>query len=581
MKKSKKYMKALALLMAFCILAALVPYSTAGAAANEGEKITISMIGKYDSADTAAIRSVDTELKEIRLRNHTTGKTYTLNYDNTSMMYDARGTVLSASLLEPGQIVDVTFLKSTRHITTLNVSSEAWTIESTREHDLVRGDGSARVKDETYRIDYRTLVMADGELALAEDVLSTDSVTVSGIGKDIYSVVVTSGHGYVSLSSDTVENQSLVGAWLELDNEVIYKISPNMLLSAPEGEYNLQILGNGASYSSEVSINRNEETVVDTSNVKVERPKEGLVTFEIIPEYAEVFVDGERALTGISQSYPYGYHNLKVMADGYITQTKYLKIGSPKSVISIELEEDTPSDAESSASASEGLSVQIISPPVDGASVYTSFEEDDEDSASTSTSKEKVKKTTTSRNKVIEDCRIYFDYPEDAEVYFDGAYVGIAPTSVAKISGTHEIILKREGYETKSYKISIDEEYSDETYTFPSLIRIDGTEEEGLPDWAASLSASEIAMILESLTGASSEDGTDEGSAELSLSASELASLLESIKEDSDEEDVSEWIKEILQNSEGAEGSIDPALILKMLEQSDDNENESTEGAGD
>ncbi|MBQ8030963.1 MAG: hypothetical protein IJ260_05475, partial [Butyrivibrio sp.] len=281
-------------------------------AAENADKVSVSLIGKYDSFDTAAIRDIDTVKKQIRFRNHKTGKTYTLSYDNTSMIYDVRGTALSAALLEVGQIVDVKFLKSSKHITSLNVSSEAWTIEDTREHELVRGNGTAKVKGELYKIDPKTLVMADGNIALAEDVLSTDKVTVSGIGKDIYSVVVTSGHGYVSLSSDTVEDHSLVGSWIELDNEVIYKISPNMLLSAPEGDYTLQILGNGASYTSEVNVSRNQETVVDTSNVNITKPKEGLVTFEIIPDTAEVFVDGEKVLTGVPQSIKYGYHNLKI-----------------------------------------------------------------------------------------------------------------------------------------------------------------------------------------------------------------------------------------------------------------------------
>ena len=68
--------------------------------------------------------------------------------------------------------MDVTFLKSTKHVTTLNVSNEAWTIENTRDHELVRGDGTANIKGEIYKIDPRTLVMADGSLALAEDVLT-------------------------------------------------------------------------------------------------------------------------------------------------------------------------------------------------------------------------------------------------------------------------------------------------------------------------------------------------------------------------------------------------------------------------
>ena len=96
-------------------------------------KVNISMLGKYDSADTATIRSVDTENRLIRFKNHATGKTYTLSYDNTSMMYDLYGSAMSARLLEPGQIVDVTFLKSAKTITTLNISKDAWYIDSTRD----------------------------------------------------------------------------------------------------------------------------------------------------------------------------------------------------------------------------------------------------------------------------------------------------------------------------------------------------------------------------------------------------------------------------------------------------------------
>ncbi|MCR5404984.1 MAG: PEGA domain-containing protein [Butyrivibrio sp.] len=578
MKKGGKYFGAGAAFLAVCFIA-IMSFGISSSAGEQGEKITISMIGKYDSADTAAIRSVDIENKLLRLRNHNTGKTYTLNYDNTSMMYDVRGTVLSASLLEPGQIVDVTFLKSSKHITTLNVSGNAWTIESTREHDLVRGDGSARVKDETYRIDDRTLVMADGELALAEDILATDSVTVSGIGKEIYSVVVTGGHGYVSLSSDMVDDQSLVGAWLELDNEVIHKISPNMLLSAPEGEYNLQILGNGANYQSEINISRNEETVIDTSNIKVEKPSEGIVTFQIIPEYAEVFVDGERVLSSIQQSFRYGYHNLKVMADGYVTQDKYLKIGSPSSVINIELE--PLEDSSESSMSTSGISLDITYIPT-GSSEYTSTSasfEDTTSAASSSSSSKKKSSTSASsykRNRIIEDCRIYFDSPEDAELYFDGAYIGIVPVSVSKISGIHEVILKRDGYETKSYRISIDTEETDETYTFPELLYSDDLITKDITENSSGLSETELVLLLESAYGISPESLFDEETGELMFTEKELLQILETLQEASTEsiseeasEDLSltdEEISSLLESLSGASASSEEEQdLLKQI----------------
>ncbi|SFC88755.1 PEGA domain-containing protein [Butyrivibrio sp. YAB3001] len=477
MKRANRLFKAV---FALGIVGVLVGASTFSSFASSSDQITISLVGKYDSADTAAIREIDVERKEIRLRNHSTGKNYTLNYDNTSMMYDIYGNVLSPRLLEAGEIVDVTFLKSSKHLTTLNVSKEAWVVENTRKHDLVRNDGTAVINGEVYKIDPRTLVMADGDIALAEDVLSTDSIRASGLGKEIYSVVVQSGHGYVSLSSDIVDNQSLVGAWIELDNEVIHKISTNMLLSAPEGDYTLQILGNGANYQEEVNISRNQETVVDTSHVTIAKPKEGLVTFEIVPDTAEVFVDGTKVLTGVPESVQYGYHNLKIIADGYKTQTKYLKVGTPKSVISIELEkeaeeeEEKKDESETSTSASSEESVPAEASTTSSTVIVQPVSAN---SASSQNSTEEKTEKVRSQYEVIEGYRIYFDEPYEAELYFDGSYIGMIPTSVVKISGNHEIILKKDGYETKSYRINIDYNEVDLNYQFPQLVKVKGEEE--------------------------------------------------------------------------------------------------------
>ena len=505
-------------------------------AAENADKVSVSLIGKYDSFDTAAIRDIDTVKKQIRFRNHKTGKTYTLSYDNTSMIYDVRGTALSAALLEVGQIVDVKFLKSSKHITSLNVSSEAWTVEDTREHELVRGNGTAKVKGELYKIDPKTLVMADGNIALAEDVLSTDKVTVSGIGKDIYSVVVTSGHGYVSLSSDTVEDHSLVGSWIELDNEVIYKISPNMLLSAPEGDYTLQILGNGASYTSEVNVSRNQETVVDTSNVNITKPKEGLVTFEIIPDTAEVFVDGEKVLTGVPQSIKYGYHNLKIIADGYKTQNKYLKIGTAKSVISIEMEKDKDDSADSSSEDSS-FDTSSSNSASSKSSKDTSHDSSSVTSASAATTAATVSSNSSEEkpgNKVINGYYIYFDKPYAAELYFDGAYIGMIPTHVPKISGTHEVILKMEGYETKSYRISIDKDEVDLNYTFPDLVKHKTDDEDsssGSSSSAASSASSDDSSSADSASTGDSASGDD--------SATDASSAEDTSTEDTSTEDSS------------------------------------------
>ena len=58
-----------------------------------------------------------------------------------------------------------------------------------------------------------------------------------------------------------------------------------MLMTAPEGEYTMYIIGNGANYSAPVSIARGRETVADTSRIAIEPPKEGRIRPRKIPSH--------------------------------------------------------------------------------------------------------------------------------------------------------------------------------------------------------------------------------------------------------------------------------------------------------
>ena len=238
--------------------------------------------------------------------------------------------------------------------------------------------------------------------------------------------------------------------------------------------------------------------------VNISRPKEGLVTFEIEPETAEVFVDGQRVLTKVPQSIQYGYHNLKILAEGYITQTKYLKIGTPKSVISLSLEKDSSAVESSSAASASTL------PHKESSDLGNKDASKDKSASTASTAGQKKKETVSenssdnpAQNKVIEGYRIYVDEPNGAELYFDGSYIGMIPCSIAKISGNHEVILKKDGYETKSYRIHIDTSKTDLEYKFPPMIKIKSDEDSSSSATTASSSSKDAS------SDASSEKSSD------------------------------------------------------------------------
>ena len=70
--------------------------------------------------------------------------------------------------------------------------------------------------------------------------------------------------------------------------------------------------------------------------------------------------------------------------------------------------------------------------------------------------------------------RVRIEEPSGAEVYKDGNYLGIAPISFKKSPGTYIITLRRNGYQTRSYTISVDNEEKDASFSFSELVSLDG-----------------------------------------------------------------------------------------------------------
>jgi hypothetical protein len=89
---------------------------------------------------------------------------------------------------------------------------------------------------------------------------------------------------------------------------------------------------------------------------------------------------------------------------------------------------------------------------------------DDEDDETT------VSSNAVSVTTAASDYRVYIDAPEGAELYLDGTYIGIVPVNFAKNEGTHVISLRKDGYQTRSYTLNIDDSEKDVSYSFSDLI---------------------------------------------------------------------------------------------------------------
>lgn len=378
----------------------------------------------FDSADTALLVNKDKEENTVTFLNLELGRRYTLSYDGTTRLYDKYGESVSMDQLPKGSIVDVTFLKSKKHLTTMQLSDKAWKYENVERYEINTVRGEVSIGSEVYKLSPHTQYLSGGRDIELMDLNPTDIVSFQGLDSTVLSVTVEKGHGYLRLVNDT----NFVGGWIEIGQTQIQRITEDMLLVVAEGSYQVNISHNGGGGIKNVIINRNEETTLDIGDLVIPEPEKGMVIFTLSPSSAEVYIDGVKTSIAEPVTLEYGIHQLIAKADGYKSVTQYIRVNQ------------------------ESVGVNVVLDPI--------REEEEEESSESSTEPE----TTTDYYKV------YIDAPEQAEVYLDGNYVGISPCSFKKAAGSHVITLRKNGYQTRSYTVQIDDEEKDISYSFVDLV---------------------------------------------------------------------------------------------------------------
>jgi len=416
---------------------------------------TMSTVGSYDSADTAVVLMTDETNKAVVLINMETGKQYTLYYDGTTYVKDKYDGPMTISQIQAGDVVDVTFLKGKKKLASIQRSPRAWVYDDVYNYDLAGANGTASIGSQKYSLPEGVVVLSEGKRVDKAEVVSQDVVTFSGIDHEIYSVSVNKGHGYLRLKND----QPLLGGWIEVGNSVIRQITEDMLLVVPEGKYEVTLTNNNISCVKNIAVERNKEVVLDVSDVEIAEDATGKILFSVTPETAKVSVDGNPVDIEKVVELPYGIHRVEATASGYDTLTKHIQVGSEYATISFTLEESRKGDSDSDSVSENSITRdpwEDTYSPADGSSIS--------DNTLSSISENAL--GTSNNNKV------YVDSPKDVEVYLDGNYVGLSPVRFAKTAGRHEITLRKDGYESKTYTIYLENNKRDETYSFSELVKL-------------------------------------------------------------------------------------------------------------
>lgn len=415
------------------------PAQTTVAEESEEEQpvFSSSIPGSYDSMDeVAVVMAVNQEEKTITLRNTDLQRNYTLDYSQATRLEDRYGSSLSIAQIKAGDLAQVTFLKNKKRLNTLSLcSGEAWTYEKVTEYAVNRNTRVLTLGTDSYKIGDDTLIFSQGKPIDWMDLNDVDVLTVNGVDQHVYSIVVEKGHGYLRLENDTY----FVGGWIEVGESLISPITQDMLLTVPEGDYQVLLTNNGNRGMKNISIKRGEELDLDIGDIEIEETKVGRVVFSVTPSNASVYVDGELVDVAAPLELEYGIHQMIAGAEGYDTMTRYINVGEELANLDVRLEKTSTVSGNSSSSNNSDKN--------------------------TATSGTGSVISTTDQGQY----HVMITAPEKVELYVDGNYIGITPISFKKVAGSHVITLRKDGYVTRSYTIQVDEEQKDISYSFADL----------------------------------------------------------------------------------------------------------------
>ena len=292
------------------------------------------------------ILSHDMQAEMIGLYSYSNGKEYYFEYGFPTEFKDKYGNYASSAEFVPGRVVTIAPRDKDNYLTEVQLSDYVWEYEDVHRFRIEEEKGILTIADTKYSIRDEVKIFSGEEEIAFSDISEDDILTVIGNGRKIMSIIVTTGHGTLSLKNTEVFEES----FLQLNNDIFAMITPDMELEVPEGEYTLKVANDGWGGSTTIEIVRGETTEIDLETLKGEGKKKGLISFRIDVEDVKVYVDYQLIDHSQPVELTYGVHVLQIEASGYETWKKYLSVNSQEATLLIELTEDESEEEEETES---------------------------------------------------------------------------------------------------------------------------------------------------------------------------------------------------------------------------------------
>lgn len=385
-----------------------------------------------DLETLAVIMNIDEENNVIEFYKIDTEEECMYSYNSGTEILTKTGRSISMQSIARGEVVDVYYDPNSYIISKLQISDndDVWgngkvTVFSVDDTTRSMSVGSSLYyyKDDVY-------VVSDGEQISITELTTEDQLIVKGYGNRIISVIVDRGHGYLSLKGADI----FVGGLIDVGGSIVKVIEENMLILVPEGTHKVEVRNNNTIAEKHVTITRDEQSVVDFSDVAATVTTTGSIKLNINVSDATVYIDNiKREHTGVI-NLTTGTHSIIAVADGYETFRTDIEIETGhKSMDIILIKEDEDETTGEEGTVEEETTTE--EPTVEGETIVSEIND------------------------------VTVSGPVGGRVYFDSTYMGVAPVTFDMVTGTHVISIIN-GTKINSYTVTLAEGGDDVEYDF-------------------------------------------------------------------------------------------------------------------
>ena len=398
----------------------------------------------------AVFLNADPKAKKVLVQDVDTGEVFNFDYSGKTTITDKYDQLITASQISKGQIVRIVYNEKLKSLIELKITNDTWENIGITELLINTEAQVITYLGKNFSYGKGIVVLSQGNVISVEDILPMDYVTIRGYEENIYSIVVTRGHGYLELTED----EQFIGGTIYVGTLLMEQITEHMLLTVSEGNYELTVENKSAHGTKAITVQRDKTTQCSLKEFEIEEAKVSQVTFNIFPELSKLYVDGVDTNYVLPVELTYGEHEIEVSMGGYFTYQGNILVSEPMQIVAVTLEEKEGLDESSDNPSSE-----------DNTSDNDTSDNDTSDNNSHGNNSSQTNDSNFGKETIT------IEWTTGADVYFDGSFIGTIKKGILvtdKKIGTFDIDFVIDGEDTVSYRVTVEDDGEDVVFSFPT-----------------------------------------------------------------------------------------------------------------